>query len=153
MAGAVSQVKGDSGRHVGSVYDFGQGSFTGNSIEGSDKMIGYRIHDRFDYENNLLTDVFPSWFFFSTYRWGRRVSAKVTGEGRTTHFRNCKLKIFLCHMLSSLSQGIHSCFCAYTSDLCTGALAHLFGERPKVDSTLQRHLSALLNQNWAKRGI
>lgn len=91
-------------------------------------MIEYKIHDGLDYENNLLTDVFPSWFFFSTYWWERYVNAKFAGEGGTAHFRDGKLKIFLGYMLPPLSQGIHPCFCAYTSDLCTRALTHLFGE-------------------------
>lgn len=35
-------------------------------IGASGRIIKYRIYDGSDYENNLLTDVFPSWFFFST---------------------------------------------------------------------------------------
>lgn len=104
----------------------------------TDEVIEYRIHD---YENNLLTDVFPSWFFFNTCGQSRGVKVEFIGGGSDEHLRNRKLEIFLGHMLAPLPKGIHARFCADTSNLGTGTLTHLFSKRPKVNPTLKRHLS------------
>jgi hypothetical protein len=55
-------------------------AYSSTSGDGSDarfetgKVIKYSIHAKFDYENSLLTDVFPSWFFFNTYRQNRSIN-------------------------------------------------------------------------------
>ena len=66
----------------------------------------------------------------------RGVSAKFDVEGGIAHLRDSKLEIFLGYMLSPLSQGIHARFRADTSNLSARTLAHLFRERPEVNSAL-----------------
>ena len=77
---------------------------------------------------------------------------KFIMEGKTTYLRDGKLKVFLGHMLPPLSQSVHARFCTDTPDLGTGALTHLFGERSKVNSTLEGHLSTSLDQHWTGKG-
>lgn len=60
-----------------------------------------------NYENSLLTDVFPSWFFFKTCDASKHFGTSQNRLG--TNLGNSKLKVFLRDMLSSLAQRIHSC--------------------------------------------
>ena len=70
MLESVAGVVSNSSRHVGPVFNAMTRTevFRQRFIGASDRIIKYRIYDGSDYENNLLTDVFPSWFFFNTYQ-------------------------------------------------------------------------------------
>ncbi len=59
-----------------------------------------------NYENNLLTDVFASWFFLRTCTRGQQ--QKSSPPHTDTNLGNSKLKVFLRDVLPSLPQRVHT---------------------------------------------
>lgn len=108
-------------------------------------------------ENNLLTEVFPSWFFFSTCQYTRGIRYDAKMVELQPNLCNSEFEVLLSDVLPTFTERIHSysdsdqrhqriCgpihtrFCADTTDFSTGALTHLLGESAEVDASLERHL-------------
>ena len=84
-----------------------------SSSRDSKNMIRYsriiqRENRNEDHENSLFTEVFPSWFFFKTYR-GEMVQVSTCGDNRGTNLSHCELEILLGYMLSSFTKSVHPC--------------------------------------------
>lgn len=88
---------------------------------------------RIVYENSLLTDVFPSWFFFSTFATANSKSSCVTCCLRS---RNAYMPSETVGKCSRRKKRRLTRFSTYTPDFCARALAHLLRQRSQVDTTL-----------------